>query len=46
MIQLMGNINGGTVADKVLRNKAFNIAKSTSIMMDINVDMLQWSIIV
>ena len=42
----MGNINGGTVADKVLHNNAFNIAKSTSIMMDINVDMLQWSITV
>ena len=32
-----------TAAGKVLRDKAFNIAKNPN-MMDINVDLLQWSI--
>ena len=32
-----------TVADKVLCDKAFNIAKIRN-MMDINVDLLQWFI--
>ena len=32
-----------TVADKVLRDKAFNIAKIQN-MMDINVELLQWFI--
>ena len=31
-----------TVADKVLRDKAFNVAKN---MLDINVDLLLWFII-
>ena len=32
-----------TASDKILRNKAINIAKNLN-MMDINVDLLQWSI--
>ena len=32
-----------TVTDKVLRDKAFNIAKIQN-MMDINVELLQWFI--
>ena len=32
-----------TASDKILRDKAFNIAK-TGNMMDIKVDLLQWSI--
>ena len=36
-------LNRGTTADKVLRDKTFNIAKNPN-MMDINVDALQWSI--
>ena len=38
------DLNRRTFADKVLRDKAFNILKIQN-MMDINVDFLQWSII-
>ena len=31
-----------TVADKVFRDKAFNIAKKMQNMLDINADLLQW----
>ena len=36
-------LNRGTTANKVLRDKTFNIAKNPN-MMDINVDAFQWSI--
>ena len=32
-----------TASDKILREKAFNVAKIQN-MMDINADLLQWSI--
>ena len=38
------DLNRRTFADKVLRDKAFNILKIQN-TMDINVDFLQWSII-
>ena len=34
----------GTGSDKILGDKAFNIAKNPN-MIDINVDSLQWSLI-
>ena len=37
------DLNRRSIADNVLRDKAFNIAKIQNIM-DIKVDLLQWSI--
>ena len=36
------DLTGRTTSDKILRDKAFNIAKNKKKMMDINVNLLQW----